>query len=484
MKSSFWLVVLCLFLFFPFHLAQAYMPPFVDIGFFWTKFIKVLEGGTLYTDIYLYYPPLVFLFVPWLMKVLNTWSHMVFYGAGLSFTFVTMVLVYYIAKQCFNKKGLSILAMALYGIFSSGLFVQNNPCYLETFMTLPLCLAFIFLLKFLKSPKFSTCLWIGLFASSAFWVKHSAAIHIIGFWVILLISSKKRVRDTLFYAIGGLIPSLLLIAYFSSQNALPEFFQGVFVDALDYHSVTSIKTIIYNHVFVALDLLVPCFLLGVALIPFYEIRSRPALRACFIWLVFAYLGVSMKGVYFSYYFIQILPVLCVFAAYGLVKIYSNVKRSSFVVVCFLLFISIFYSGLVNTLYFFKYYPQSPYLRELDIANYIQQHSSSHDKVFVWEHGNMINALSQRASATRYSQVEGAVSKELFFNDIKRSLPISKPKFVVLTQDSYADTKIKNFPWLLDYIQNNYDLAKEFKVWPYGRRHMGFEFNVSKVYQRR
>jgi hypothetical protein len=198
------------------------------------------------------------------------------------------------------------------------------------------------------------------------------------------------------------------------------------------------------------------------------------------WIIFLYAISSaatvIPGFYFRpHYFILFLPALGLLAGVTVVFVGEQLRRWVGVWLLpmpFLLFgVGVGYAIWLYDPYFFHHSPmhlctsvyreENPFAISMDIADYIQQHTTEQDKIVVLGSEPQIYFYSKRLPASGFIYTYALAESQPFSEDMQREMIAEiekvKPKFIVLVNSVYSWGKSINtvkilLDWYLEYVK--------------------------------
>lgn len=386
-----------------------------DEGYILDAAWRFAQGQVPYRDFWIIYPPGIVYVLGSLFKV---------FGPNILLGRFLMVLVGLIISYLLFKVTRQLMPSLLF--LSWGIPHLNFPW--------PTWFVLLFMLASLattNSPRLS-----GLFAGVSLLFKQTLGVTVV---LAALISTKSR-----FKLIQGLIlPILATLFFLASQGAVGEFIHITLIRTLEYQnqglmrtplpafSANLPKTFFYYFPFVLLSLYT------------FKLLRRELNRHQTI--VFTYVSLFFLAGYRPT--TDILHISLIYPA--LFPLIAMLKRQW----AFLLFIPIFSLGLAK-LYLKPYagfeapYPQQIYragsllvddraLNLIQLSQYIKQHTSSREPIFVYFYAPMTYFLSDRPNTSRFPMVQAGVLNSQEEQEVIRDL--SKVNLVVL--QPRADTAV-------------------------------------------
>ena len=244
---------------------------------------------------------------------------------GGVYAVVNMLLLAYVGSGLYGR-AVGLCAAALYAVFSSGPQIEGFIVNGELLATLPTVAAVALVLRAQRSVRPGVYVYLaGLAAGMALLVKQSA---IDGLVVVALFAAagarlggRTRLRCCAL-ALMGVATAVLLSALHGAATGWQEYLHAVVLDNLRYRSLDASSSGSLSQAlegvkgFWSEDAFLVVAALGAVV---HMHRTRRILDWLPLpWLAAALCGVSLGGLYSRHYFVQLLPPLCVLAAWGLV----------------------------------------------------------------------------------------------------------------------------------------------------------------------
>jgi 4-amino-4-deoxy-L-arabinose transferase-like glycosyltransferase len=204
--------------------------PSRDSGVFLYMGWRFLQGDIPYRDVWDHKPPLIY-FVDALGLALTPDSLWGVWFFQFIFLALTLFFIYKVLDQAFGTyaalTGAIVLTSGLLTILEKGNVTEEYALVFQA-----LCF-WLFLRAWNTDFPLRASFWIGVLGGLAFNFKQTT----IGIWIayaILLLAlrffqRKSPVRDVFSLLAGWLVPSLLLIVYLASQNALADYWEQAFL---------------------------------------------------------------------------------------------------------------------------------------------------------------------------------------------------------------------------------------------------------------
>ncbi|MCB8875355.1 ArnT family glycosyltransferase [Acidisoma silvae] len=177
---------------------------------------------------------------------------------------------------------------------------------------------------------------IGLALGFAFMVKYVAVFDMFAVYAAMLILPGRlrrgvaglwdAIRLGLLFSLGALAPFLATVLLYAAQGKLP-----VMVEASLLSNTRRVALPVSGNLaeraYRAQAMLFPALFLSLVWLAARVIRAPRQTLVLVAWLVTSAVGVASGGLYFSHYFLQLLPVLCITTALMLAWLFRNLPRS-------------------------------------------------------------------------------------------------------------------------------------------------------------
>lgn len=425
------------------------------------------RGLVFYRDIHDNKPPLLYLIAA-LVGAKLFWFRLI----TIVWNTINVCLIYKVVKKLLKKERASLIASALFALFS--LLPEGRIANGEIFMIMPATLGVLLALN-------SSWLLSGLCFSLAFLFKIPVVFDFIGFLLALFIFNlpnkafrKKELKKTLLtllkdkklhlVLIGFFAPIVLSIIYYAQKGAFTPYVRSALLQNIGYLSSWG-KTNWGLLQRAAILLIVSWFIhrwrrnLGLAFF-------LPSLMT-----LFGLYGVFLSERPYPHYLIEIAP----WVALALTVLLWQKKTQQLIVFSLLIFLTL----LGTHKYKFWWYPHIPYyqnflkfslgkitkqdffsffggktLNDYQIAKYLKTHSHPEERVFIWGDGACIYALAKRLPPGRYT-----VNYHIYdFNGYLETLEAiekKQPKIIVMLEPAK-----ERFPQLESLLATSYVQAKK------------------------
>jgi 4-amino-4-deoxy-L-arabinose transferase-like glycosyltransferase len=395
--------------------------PSRDSGVFLYVSWRFLNGDIPYRDVWDHKPPLIY-FVDALGLTLTPHSLWGVWVLQIVFIFFTLFVIYKLLDREFGiyaaLAGTIILSSGLLTILEKGNVTEEYALVFQAFGFL------LFINAWKKNFPIRDSFWIGVLGGLAFNFKQTT----IGIWITYglflllarLLQRKSPFKDLLSLLAGWLVPSVLLVLYLASQNALTDFWEQAFL---------------YNFVYIGkhegIRRLIPVFLKGFLYLQngwvlyfsvlgwlaglgyvwlkrktFAEIR--PLILIALVNLPIEIILITISGRSILHYYLTPLPVMAILTGTLLYTIPFLVRKiprldsqriQHWAPVVVLAIIVLGQFGQV------KYYPD--YVRILSdndyapVIDYVSNNTNEDDQVLLIGAESIVNFLARRDAPTRY-----------------------------------------------------------------------------------
>lgn len=156
-----------------------------------------------------------------------------------------------------------------------------------------------------------------------------------------------------------------------------------------------------------------------------------------LWLIMAFIGINVVGIYDSVHLKEVLPPLALMSAFAvahLVKVYRISIKAVFVIICVVFLPNLFepISNLKRLVSGTKVEPPKycvePYIKPDEgdlkkLGQWIKANTGEQQKVFVAGFGAQVQVYSERLSPSIYFNVtQTEIAKKRFFEDLKQNKP--------------------------------------------------------------
>jgi hypothetical protein len=403
------------------------------------------------------------------------------------------LLVYLLARRLLGKDA-APLSCAAYATLSLSQSVFGVFAHATHFVVLLSLSSFIALLRWRESERAVFLFVSGVLLGLAVLMKQHAVMLVLFAGLYLAwdarkpgISAKRsRVVAYALFLLGAGAPYILIASWMAALDIFSTFwfwtvtYAGKYASALTFLDAWQEFT---QNIAIVVGSQLPLWLLsvigGITLCTSY---GRGTHRAFLFGLtLFSFLAVC-PGFYFrQHYFIMLLPAVALLAGFAVAtseRAISTAKPVSALrlIPLFLFMAAIGYGFYQEKDYLFidsplevsrSIYGLSPFPESLQIARYLQGHTSSTDAIAVIGSEPEIYFYAGRPAATSYIYMYGLMEKQPFAEsmqaDMIRQIEEARPKYIVMvnTTSSWLESKDSPdliFRWAARYLPANYEPA--------------------------
>ena len=469
--------------------------PSRDSGVFLYMGWRMTEGDAPYRDVWDHKPPLIY-FVDALGLALTPNSLWGVWLLQFVFVFFTIFIIYKLLDREFGvAAALTGSVTLISGLFTVLLKGNVTEGYALVFQAMGL---WRFVHTWKSNFSLRTTFWVGLLAGLAFNFKQTT----IGVWVtysLVLIANrflqrKIPLRDLLALLAGWLVPSLLLVIYLASQNALSDFWEQAYL---------------YNFVYIGkhegIRRLIPVFVKGFAsliqggvlvlalsgwlaaagavLANRREFKSiHPLLWIGLVNLLIEAVFITISGRSILHYYLTPLPVMAILAGTltytvpvligQVTKIHSHLIHK-WAPVAILAIVLLAQIGQVR-----RYPEQVLSLQDNDYApviEYVIQNTREGDQILLIGAESVVNFLTRRESPTRYvyQYPLALLGRRPMFEEYFEQILTHKPVLII---DTRGRTQLEKGLYVplqrrseivrngVAYLAANYEQVAQFGEW--------------------
>lgn len=469
--------------------------PSRDSGVFLYMGWRLLSGEIPFRDVWDHKPPLIY-FVDALGLAMTPGSLWGVWILQFLFIFLTFFLIYKLLDREFG----TLAALASCIVLASGLLTileKGNVTeeYALVFQALCLWLA-VDASK--KDFPLRTSFWIGLAGGLAFHFKQTT----IGVWIayglvllaIRLSQRRSPIRDLLSLLAGWAVPTLALVAYFASHNALADYWEQAFL---------------YNFVYAGkhegIRRLIPVFLKGFAYLRngwvlYFAVLgwiaalgtiwlnrkqilgTHPLILIALLSLPIEILLILVSGRSILHYYLTPLPVMAVLSGtlvYTLQFLAGRIPHLDPRAIQKWAPGLILLALLIGQCSQVKYYPE--YVRALQdndyapVIEYVAANTGADDKVLLIGAESVVNFLARRAAPTRYvyQYPLALLGRRPMFEEYFNEILADKPTLIIDTRgrprlEEKLYTPLQKRSQIVregvEYLAANYQQVAQFGDW--------------------
>ncbi len=392
-----------------------------------------------------------------------------------------------------NKPRLQNISTIIFGLLTTLPLLEGNTVNAELFMIGPIIFAFWILLS--KPNTIKNLLISGMLFSFGSLYKIPAAFDILGiiaFWIIYPAgarfsymkfkwqSIKEFLLKSIYLSIGFMLPIGLTFVWYYLAGSFKEYLIAAYLQNFGY--VSSWRASNYPQIpFLVKNapLLIRAGIMFLGFGSLWLLKTKLSKNFIFLsaWLLATLFAVTLSERPYPHYLIQSVAPISILL--GMIFTLKTIEQSLTILPLTLAFFVPFY-------YKFWYYPTISYYQRFisfatkniskneyfnsfstninsnyKIADFIAKSSYKEDKVFVWSNdSSAIYSLSRRLPPTKYVA-------DYHFLDFSNSLETinvlsqTKPKFIVITSNSFP------FPELNNFVNENYYIisaVNETQIW--------------------
>lgn len=439
---------------------------------------RMLAGEVPYRDYYDHKPPAVYFIYAGVFRLFGDTQESI--RLFTLFFSLLITLAVFAAGYLLWGRAAALLAAFLYALFSGGPYIMGTSANTETFMVLPMLLAFIF---FLRGTGVDYLL-AGIFSGLAVMIKQVSLLNFLAFPAYLLVRRLaapedfrlgRFLRENALLFSGVLIFPLLFILYFYSKGALPQFVNGTLFENLNYVRAQSWK---WSHLIRVVSLENSAiWLLALAAsvhVLWWDRNDRYLLLVG--WMLLALGGVFLGKAFYGHYFIQVIPAFCLLSAYGVVKYFSGPRNVLVGAAMGILIFAMLGFALPAQLDIYcsspdqksaKKYSTDKFVVAKEVSARLEKEMSPGEPIFVWAAEPQIYFYTRSRSASRYIYyyplVIRAPGVEARRRELMRELESVPPRFIV-----WPDGRVLNDP-LFSFVKKYYRLYFVQKGWAVFKR---------------
>lgn len=474
--------------------ALAYPKAIDDTQVYSVVAIEMLHGGLPYLDAIERKPPLLFSLYHGIVEVAGPYHPFALHLTSLLWTLATMAIVFLIAKRLFDP-ATGLTAALLYGLFLAWGDYRNLALNGELLMNLPVAAALAITLAPGRSRFRPELLLAGALVALAFLLKQPSGIAGLPLGLYLF-HSDYRAKHRLGWShvlLQGALLTIGFAAVFVAAGLLLQragiLHEAIYWSVLSQEAAYGIRSWVYwdraisNSAFFLVSTL-PLVL--TAMLSIRESRraeglwqpARAEAMALIILLLVSIVGVGANGQFLYHYYLQLILPLALLAAPLLTTIFRGERSFRFpllrphplrdwLIVTAVVFLVVDTIGLSRN--------RAPSAA----AQYVREHSTGTDRLFVWGQGTRMTGMyldAQRRPATRYiasfpltGHIFGSpVSWDPNFDtsdrivpgawdNLRRDFERHPPRYIIDT-DAVRKTPvyvIAKYPWLRDYLAAGY-----------------------------
>jgi 4-amino-4-deoxy-L-arabinose transferase-like glycosyltransferase len=470
--------------------------PSRDSGVFLYMGWRFLSGDIPYRDVWDHKPPLIY-FVDALGLTLTPNSLWGVWILQVIFIFFTLFLIYKLLDREFGiyaaLAGTVTLTSGLLTILEKGNVTEEYALVFQA------SCFWLFVSAWKKGFPIRNSFWLGLLGGLAFNFKQTT----VGIWItyglillaIRLWQRKSPFADLLSLLAGWLVPSILFIIYFASQNALTDYWEQAFLYNFVYIGKHEgirrlmplfLKGFLYLRNGWVLYLSILGWLAGLGYVWLKQKESfakiHPLILIALVNLPIEILLITISGRSILHYYLTPLPVMAVLTGVlvytapflvGKIPVSDSPTIQRWMPAIVLAAVLLGQFGQVT------YYPE--YVRALNdddyapVVDYVAKNTEEGDQVLLIGAESIVNFLARREAPTRYvyQYPLALLGRRLMFEEYFNQILENKPILII---DTRGQTRLDEKLYVplqkrsqivregVQYLGENYQQVAQFDEW--------------------
>ena len=300
---------------------------------------RVLANDVPYRDFFDHKPPAVYYIYAVILKLLGQTIFSIRFATAV-LGLLTAFFVFLAGRELFSET-FGLISAFLYALFSGGPLIDGAGSNTEAFMILFLMTAFYFFAAHKNSAwRLFLC---GLFSGLAFMTKQVAMFNFLVLLAFAIVEERNPhpltpspigrgripicnpfrltwVRAFIVLLFGFLIVPAGFALYFFLNNGLIDFVEDAFLFNFGYVQTSFDLFSLYRTAQIALYENSIIWLLGAAGMVYIIIKEKTSKYwLLVVWFIASMLGVFSGGFFFSHYYIQVIPALCLLSGVAIMK---------------------------------------------------------------------------------------------------------------------------------------------------------------------
>ena len=451
---------------------------------------QMLEGKSLYTDLYEIKPPLLYITYAFFIRVFGHSVEGIHTGL-LIFDIAYIITLFAFAKYFFDKT-IAVVAAFAFAILSLGPNLLGFAAHATHFAILPGLIGLFILTKAIDSQKKSLFLFAGLACGTAFLIKQQA-IHFMlfsGFYVIFAFFRQKPIDwknwfvSEVLLVIGSVTPYLSVVLYMLARGHFDDFW--FYTVAWPTEFATSSQTGANYEIFkMQINQVIPdqewIWYLGLGgAISMFLVKIDNRWRVfTLMFALFMSFGLATGFHFYAHYFVVFIPALALlngmFVRNTGILINNILNINWGIIIPTVIFIFAWTQIIrVDSSYFFapdedkilrNAYGTNPFPESKIIGEYLKQISTPEDKIVVACSEPQISFYAKRESVTGqafgYPLVYNGVYMKQLQDEFIQDVETGKPRFSVYTWMNTSwlnrDPTGRIFKFIEQYHQKYYNL---------------------------
>ncbi|MDT2820823.1 hypothetical protein P7H74_03575 [Enterococcus devriesei] len=388
-------------------------------------------------------------------------------------------IIFLFKTSCLYIESKLVSSVAL--AFMTPIFIlcYDGGNYSEEFALLFISISFYLFSKVVLQKNVSQLEYvlIGILGAATFFIR----INMISLWVVfclvVLVENlvNKRInlllKQTCGIFIGGVLVVSIIVILSLFQNNIREMIQQAFIMNFLYSDSNTSQKITVAFSFIDLLLktaILPMIVIGCAyfFVDNKKVQNR-VIVILFIYFIMNFLTVILSGRYYTHYLITQFAPIAIFLALSINFITLTIVKQRKKIFAMILLLTMVLPSSVLAIKNYNWrfsIDESLDVRQTRlIANYIENHSSPQESIYVHDINANIYILSNRYSNSRFF-VLPAVNYENFNelkNEFLRKMQLNPPKFIVVRkqflEDKYNKSNLNNEVYSV--LEKNYHQNK-------------------------
>lgn len=448
---------------------------------------ELLHGGRLYLDVVDRKPPALFWVYEGILRLFGTHNWLALHLVGMLWVLATMAALYVVGARIAGPAA-GVIAAVLYPIFQGFWEVTNLALNGEVLMNLPVVAGFAIAFRQSRSRWRPELLLAGAMPALGFLLKQPAGIAGLPLGIYVLLPAYRRARSlawrhSLVHAIWlcvGFAGALALAAL--ALHARGELAEAVHWSVLDHDVPYGPLSAVFWERGIRMTLIFGVCSAPLLLATHWSLGARvhwegrePERLALMIFLGASALGTAASGRFFDYYYIQLLPSLCLLAAHWIARAWRERPRPARVR-------GIGAAVALSAIVFFVVnLAERPYpLGTAAAGRYIRAHAGPDDRLFVWGQYIRFYLHADLRPASRHiaffpltgyifgspwnhdpahEDTRSRISPSAW-SELKRDFALHPPRYILDTEGVRHPPKypMADFPYLRDLITRDFRLA--------------------------
>ncbi len=459
-QRSFLLALISMVLAFVLRIPFWSRPLDMDEGLYAYGGWQLLKGLVLYRDLWDFKPPGIY-FLNALIFIISSPKAVNIYVCAAFFGSLTCLGIYKIAERMWGK-GVALVSALFFALFSASPYVQGCGVNTEVFMIAPLTWGLYAVIRALEDGKGRWYAISGLLIGCATLFKQVAGV---GLSLGLLaayynvkqpgVALRRALHSLLIFLGCSVVPWLLFSGYFACHGALSDFLFWVLRYPSRYMSYAYDQLAWYRWARIqwVLTGTLMFWIFSLVALPVTLRKVSPGSEKVLgIFFLLSALAVTAGWMFYPHYFLQMVPVMALLSAKGLMWVYKAVrgrgpKIGVPVLVAVLLLLALLY-GKVHYKFYVAYTGDQMSLEEnrwavgsfnesiLGIARRLgvdlRLNTREDETILVWKYHPEINFYALRKTPVR-SPIMALPPPPDLYPEIMRDIDNNKPDYIVLFQ---------------------------------------------------